>query len=535
MREAHRFTDPYSGVADRRNLNDYAAANGWQLLYEASATNGTYVVGWGAKNRRCHAFRYTIATNEIIDLDAAQVLDMTHPNGDLCGYGDPEHFRYHFATDINASGEIVGNVAYGGAFYYSDATGMIDLQAFVDPALHVTIGTASGINDNGEIVGSMSIEGDSKAHAYRIRPPVLLPCPPSPQQCRGTGVRHSVTGLCTYSTVASGTPCPDADRCNGTETCDANGTCQPGSQVVCTAIDACHGVGVCSPATGTCSNPTIPSQGCGTRIGNIEAESFDVAEGVTRTATTVVPVQAGASVEYADVDFGASGQFGRFQVVLRGAQDDQHLEVRLDSKTGQLIANLLTLATEASDPAPQSTRLLADVTGLHRVVIIATSTAVGEIDWFSLEPGIGKDTIATFPATFRHQNPGQGLPDPHNLPVPADSDGEEEDDVPDMAWLRLQRPIDVPAGGIRIVGMVLKDTVRAFARAQWIGSASDVEMSIRDADANLIAPATSSTVQGQGTAEVLTPVVPAQTVGVVIRNTSAVPLTVKVLAGAVRP
>src|SRR6266540_1700891 len=177
MREAYRFTDPYTGPADRHDLNDYAAANGWQLLYEATATNSTYVVGWGAINRRCRAFRYSIATNQIVDLDSQNVLELSHPAGDLCGYGDPGHFRYHFPTDINGYNEIVGNIAYGGAFYYSDATGMIDLQDLVDPALRVSINTANAINDKHEIVGSMNVEGESKSRAYRLKLPTGLEDP----------------------------------------------------------------------------------------------------------------------------------------------------------------------------------------------------------------------------------------------------------------------------------------------------------------------------------------------------------------------
>jgi RHS repeat-associated protein len=171
LREAYRFTDPYAGAGDWHNLNDYGAASGWQLLYEATATNGAYIVGWGARNNRCHAFRYNVATNEVVDLDAQGRLGLTHPNADLCGYRDPDHFYHHVATAINRSNEVVGNVAFGGAFYFSDATGAIDLQDLVDPALHVTIETAEAINDNHEIVGSMTVAGDPKSRAYKLKLP----------------------------------------------------------------------------------------------------------------------------------------------------------------------------------------------------------------------------------------------------------------------------------------------------------------------------------------------------------------------------
>jgi RHS repeat-associated protein len=171
MREAYRFTDPYTGVTNRQNLNDYAAANGWQLLYMATATNGAQTVGWGVKGDRCHAFRYSTGSNQVIDLG---VLDATHPGADSCGAGQAGSFSYYSPSGINAGGEIVGNIAHGGAFYYSDAVGgMMDLQELVDPALHATLVTATGINDNHEVVGTMTFGTNPKGHAYKMTLPAV--------------------------------------------------------------------------------------------------------------------------------------------------------------------------------------------------------------------------------------------------------------------------------------------------------------------------------------------------------------------------
>jgi hypothetical protein len=46
----------------------------------------------------------------------------------------------------------------------------------------------------------------------------------------------------------------DGNACNGSEVCQ--GTCQHQSPIVCTALDQCHDVGQCQPATGACTNPT---------------------------------------------------------------------------------------------------------------------------------------------------------------------------------------------------------------------------------------------------------------------------------------
>ncbi|MEO5766746.1 MAG: RHS repeat-associated core domain-containing protein [Polyangia bacterium] len=168
MREAYIFSDPYTGAASQHNLNDYAAANQWQLLYVAQATSGTRTVGWGVKDNRCRAFRYTTGTNSIIDLGT---LEATHAGSDVC-QDSTNHTNYYAPSSINSVGEIVGNIAYGGAFYYSDALGkMIDLQSIIDPALNVTVLTAAAINEQHEVAGTMAFAGSPKTHAYKMKLP----------------------------------------------------------------------------------------------------------------------------------------------------------------------------------------------------------------------------------------------------------------------------------------------------------------------------------------------------------------------------
>ena len=82
----------------------------------------------------------------------------------------------------------------------------------------------------------------------------------------------------TCSGVADGTACDDGNACTGGDACQggactgtpvacpagqacdpADGICKATTNrcagVVCTALDQCHDVGVCDPATGACSNP----------------------------------------------------------------------------------------------------------------------------------------------------------------------------------------------------------------------------------------------------------------------------------------
>ncbi|HJQ96905.1 MAG TPA: hypothetical protein VJ826_01260, partial [Candidatus Polarisedimenticolaceae bacterium] len=72
-----------------------------------------------------------------------------------------------------------------------------------------------------------------------------------------------------------GAACDDGDLCTDEGKC-SGGVCVNGDPIVCTPSDFCHGTGVCDPATGFCSNPSLecndnndctadscdPSKGC---------------------------------------------------------------------------------------------------------------------------------------------------------------------------------------------------------------------------------------------------------------------------------
>lgn len=65
-----------------------------------------------------------------------------------------------------------------------------------------------------------------------------------------------VAGAPAHPEKANGTTCDDDDACTLTDTCQS-GTCTGASPVTCSALDPCHSAGVCDPATGLCSNPTV--------------------------------------------------------------------------------------------------------------------------------------------------------------------------------------------------------------------------------------------------------------------------------------
>ena len=74
-------------------------------------------------------------------------------------------------------------------------------------------------------------------------------------QCHDAGVCSPATGTCSNPSKANGAACNDGNACTQTDSCQA-GTCTGASPVVCGALDQCHTAGVCNAQTGTCTNPT---------------------------------------------------------------------------------------------------------------------------------------------------------------------------------------------------------------------------------------------------------------------------------------
>lgn len=74
-------------------------------------------------------------------------------------------------------------------------------------------------------------------------------------QCHNPGTCQAGTGTCSNPNKPNGTICNDGNGCTQTDTCQA-GACSGANPVVCTALSQCHDPGTCNPGTGTCSNPT---------------------------------------------------------------------------------------------------------------------------------------------------------------------------------------------------------------------------------------------------------------------------------------
>jgi len=96
------------------------------------------------------------------------------------------------ADAINRLGQVVGSASFGAglshAFLYTDAQGMVDLNSALNGGAGWVLGTATGINDRGQITGTGTFQGMTRA--YRLDPfDAPVPEPPAVILC---GI-----GLCT--------------------------------------------------------------------------------------------------------------------------------------------------------------------------------------------------------------------------------------------------------------------------------------------------------------------------------------------------
>jgi streptogramin lyase len=104
-------------------------------------------------------------------------------------------------------------------------------------------------------------------------------------QCHDSGTCDPASGTCSNPSKPDGTTCSDGNACTRTDTCHA-GTCEGGNPVVCTASDQCHDVGTCDGASGTCSNPSKPD-GTTCSDGNACTRT-DICQGGACTGTSPV-------------------------------------------------------------------------------------------------------------------------------------------------------------------------------------------------------------------------------------------------------
>jgi len=149
------------GLVDLNTLA--AASDGWALRMALGINDQRQVVGFGLHGADVRAFRADLKSGTVIDLGALPApLD---------------HAAYQ-AWAINAHGHIVGTAGRPAdtgnyhlladrAFFFSDATGLVDLNTLATPPAGWTLVNAQDINDADEVVG-FATDGNVR-RAYRAR------------------------------------------------------------------------------------------------------------------------------------------------------------------------------------------------------------------------------------------------------------------------------------------------------------------------------------------------------------------------------
>ncbi|MGC4118174.1 MAG: lamin tail domain-containing protein [Myxococcales bacterium] len=87
--------------------------------------------------------------------------------------------------------------------------------------------------------------------------------------CHVAGTCDRATGVCSNPNAPNDTACDDGNAATVNDSC-SNGLCGGVDHcvgVTCTALDQCHEVGTCAPATGVCSNP-LKANGSACNDGN---------------------------------------------------------------------------------------------------------------------------------------------------------------------------------------------------------------------------------------------------------------------------
>ena len=326
----------------------------------------------------------------------------------------------------------------------------------------------------------------------------------------------------------NGALCNDGNACTATDTCQ-NGVCVGSNPLVCNdnnpcTTDSCNVVAGC----------VHTASACGTRTGEVQAESFDSQSGgVVSTSTAVTAPTAGSWIAFNNVDFGAAGTNGAFQISIDGAPGNQNLELHVGSPTGPLVANLLTLPSDPVAPAPQTAQFLLNETGVQTVFIVFDAANEGSLDWFQLIPGHRQPVVSTFPPTFHHPAPAQPAV-LTNVPIIATDDEPTENDVPVTSWFQSPTPKLIAAGSSLVLPLATPSTLTIQGQVRWAGPASALSTYLVNSQKQIIQNGTSTSVPSGARSDLITSPQPAGQYAFVVKNVGGTAVSAQIMVGAVQ-
>ncbi len=233
--------------------------------------------------------------------------------------------------------------------------------------------------------------------------------------------------------------CESADLCIIGERCDA-GTCVDGVPNPCTAIDSCHGKGLCDAATGVCSTPV--------RLDESECDDGDPCTRDDRCSSGIcagVPGPEGSTVTRRHGLLYGDGPVR--MTSLTSTTDGKTFGV-VHSTTASFTVDAEVVKTFTGPEGAVETLFLTDLTGLFAPQVTATAFAWTDTptDSNHLTPTarvrVSADRNLLVPVTFTSPfiTRGEGVV------------GEEVTGKTGAAILRVRRNGDV-AGGVEYVGV----------------------------------------------------------------------------------
>jgi len=179
------------------DINDDGQVTGYMTAfggYHAFRWQAGTFEDFGALPGFAHSFGWAISASGQVagssssaSGDSERLVRSTVAGGleDLGGTGE-----HNVALGINAGGDVVGSrgLSQKRALLYTDATGLQELTALIDPSLGWVLLAAHDINDDGQIVGYAFNNFTGQTHAVRLRPTGAPPTECSFDCLRSTGI-----------------------------------------------------------------------------------------------------------------------------------------------------------------------------------------------------------------------------------------------------------------------------------------------------------------------------------------------------------
>ena len=239
---------------------------GWVASASPSSTTdvpGNAVDG-SATSRWDNGANQTNGQTFTLDMGTAQVVNqLTLDAGSSTG-----NYPRGYSVALSSDGTTFGTPVATG----TGTTQLVTINFLTQTARAIRITQTGTASSNHWSIHEINV--------WRIAQPCdTVTCTPS-DQCH-LGVCDANTGVCSNPNKPNGTTC-DNGLCQTGETCQ-NGTCT-GTPVTCTALDQCHTVGTCNPATGICSNPNKTN---GTMCDNGLCQTNETCQNGTCTGTPV--------------------------------------------------------------------------------------------------------------------------------------------------------------------------------------------------------------------------------------------------------